>query len=105
MAEAHYIDLMPHNPLGPVCTAATAHLAAAVPNFAWLEMRVSPTEQSGFLDEELFPVQCRQEGSMLRVPDTPGLGVEFNEELAGEQEFKFWEAPHLKRRDGSHTNW
>jgi galactonate dehydratase len=33
-AEAHYIDLMPHNPLGPVCTAATLHLAAAVPNFA-----------------------------------------------------------------------
>ncbi|MEZ4678932.1 MAG: enolase C-terminal domain-like protein [Caldilineaceae bacterium] len=38
MAEAHYIDLMPHNPLGPVCTAATVHLAAAVPNFAWLEV-------------------------------------------------------------------
>ena len=33
--EAHYIDLMPHNPLGPVCTAASVHLAAAVPNFAW----------------------------------------------------------------------
>ena len=25
-AEAHYIDLMPHNPLGPVCTAATIQL-------------------------------------------------------------------------------
>jgi len=38
-AEAHYVDLMPHNPLGPICTAATIHLAAAVPNFAWLEVR------------------------------------------------------------------
>ena len=37
LAESHYIDLMPHNPLGPICTAATVHLAAAVPNFAWLE--------------------------------------------------------------------
>jgi hypothetical protein len=37
--EAHYIDLMPHNPLGPICTAATVHFAAAAPNFAWLEMR------------------------------------------------------------------
>jgi galactonate dehydratase len=26
-AEAHYIDLMPHNPLGPVCTAAKLRLA------------------------------------------------------------------------------
>ena len=36
-AEAHYIDLMPHNPLGPICVAATAHLATAVTNFSWLK--------------------------------------------------------------------
>lgn len=35
--EAHYIDLMPHNPLGPVSTAACIHLGSAVPNFAYLE--------------------------------------------------------------------
>ncbi|HBJ32611.1 MAG TPA: galactonate dehydratase, partial [Dehalococcoidia bacterium] len=29
--EAHYIDLMPHNPLGPVSTAACVHLGAAAP--------------------------------------------------------------------------
>jgi len=105
MAEAHYIDLMPHNPLGPICTAATVHLAAAVPNFAWLEVRVSPTENAGRYDDELFPVQPKLEGDRFVVPDAPGLGVEFNEELASEQTFKFWEAPHLRRRDGSHTNW
>jgi hypothetical protein len=47
MAEAHYIDLMPHNPLGPLCTAATVHLAAAIPNHSWLEIRESPTEHAG----------------------------------------------------------
>jgi galactonate dehydratase len=31
MAEAHYIDLMPHNPLGPICTAASVHLARPYP--------------------------------------------------------------------------
>jgi galactonate dehydratase len=105
MAEAHYIDLMPHNPLGPICTAATIHLAAAVPNFAWLEVRVSPTELGRAYDSTMFPVQPRLEGSRFPVPETPGLGVEFNEELADRQEFKFWEAPHLRRRDGSVTNW
>jgi galactonate dehydratase len=105
MAEAHYIDLMPHNPLGPVCTAATIHLAAAVPNFAWLEVRVSPTEQGRFTDDELFPVQPQLDGPRFPVPDTPGLGVEVNEELAARQEFQFWEAPHLYKRDGSYTNW
>jgi galactonate dehydratase len=105
LAEAHYIDLMPHNPLGPICTAATVHLAAAVPNFAWLEIRVSPTENAERYDDDLFPVQPKLAGSGIPVPDTPGLGVEFNEELVAEQAFKFWEAPHLRRRDGSYTNW
>ena len=104
-AEAHYIDLMPHNPLGPVCTAATVHLAAAVPNFAWLEVRTSPTESLGFDDRELFPVQPRLMDTGFQVPEGPGLGVELNEALAGQQTFKFWEAPHLRRRDGSYTNW
>ena len=102
--EAHYIDLMPHNPLGPICTAATIHLGAAVPNWSWLEVRATPTEDRQ-LDYDLFPVQPELEGPWFRVPDAPGLGVEFNEELAASREFQFWEAPHLHRRDGSHTNW
>jgi galactonate dehydratase len=103
--EAHYIDLMPHNPLGPICTAATVHLAAAVPNFSWLEVRVSPTEKAGFYDTELFPMQPVLDGSRFVVPNTPGLGVEFNEALARTKAFAFSEMPHLHRRDGSHTNW
>ncbi len=104
-AEAHYLDLMPHNPLGPICTAATIHLAAAVPNFAWLEVRASPTEQLGFDDSALFPVQPRLEGTRFLVPTSPGLGVEFDESVAARQEFRFWEAPHLHRQDASYTNW
>jgi len=45
------------------------------------------------------------DGIRFPVLDTPGLGVEFNEELAREHSFRFWEAPHLHRRDGSYTNW
>jgi galactonate dehydratase len=104
-AEAHYIDLMPHNPLGPICTAATIHLAAAVPNFSWLEARDTPTESLNAGNEDMFPVQPRLEGSRYPVLDTPGLGVEVNEELAASQTFEFNEMPHLYRRDGSHTNW
>lgn len=110
-AEAHYIDLMPHNPLGPVCTAATIHLAAAVPNFAWLEVRTTQTEnlyygQAGIDEAEvLFPTQPRLVGNSFPVPTAPGLGVEMDEKRATAQEWKFWEAPHWKRRDGSVTNW
>jgi galactonate dehydratase len=39
------------------------------------------------------------------VPSAPGLGVELDEKLAQAQAWKFWEAPHWRRRDGSVTNW
>jgi galactonate dehydratase len=105
-SEAHYVDVMPHNPLGPICTAATIHFAAAVPNFSWLETRASPGElYHGFDDQGIFPVQPRLEGAVYPVPSGPGLGVEVDEARIRAQEFRFWEAPHLRRVDGSVTNW
>ncbi len=104
-SEAHYVDMMPHNPLGPICTAATLHFCAAVANFSWLETRSSPAESLGFDNTEFFPVQPRLVGAHYPVSDAPGLGIEVNEEPIARQSFKFWEAPHLKRNDGSVTNW
>ena len=102
--EAHYIDLMPHNPLGPICVAATCHLATAVTNFSWLEIRESPTERDGFYDKEVFPVQPELREDKVYLSDRPGLGIEVDEASLGEP-FRFWESPHLHRRDGSVTNW
>ena len=104
LAEMHYIDLMPHNPLGTICTAATIHLAAAVPNFAWLEIRESPTERTERYDTNLFPVQPQAEGSRFPVPELPGLGVEFNEEFALANPAGIEQRRFLRRRDGSVTN-
>jgi galactonate dehydratase len=110
-AEAHYLDLMPHNPLGPVSTAANVHLGAAVPNFSWLEMRDSETENLGVnqagVDEAaaLFPLQPQRAGPGYPVPNAPGLGVELNEALAAGQTWHFLEFPHWRRGDGSVTNW
>jgi len=105
-SEAHYVDMMPHNPLGPICTAATVHFAAAVANFSWLETRTTPAEQRGGKDDDMFfPVRPMIENAHYVVSDAPGLGVEVDEEAIKQQSFKFWEAPHLKRDDGSVTNW
>ena len=102
--EAHYIDLMPHNPLGPVSTAANLHLAAASAQYAWLEER--GPEGIALFDREMFPVMPDLDGVTYAVPDGPGLGVEFdpNAPLAKEP-LELWEAPHLRRPDGSYTNW
>ena len=103
--EAHYIDLMPHNPLGPICTAATVHLAAAAPNVFAMEVRDSPTEDLGFQDADVFPVQLQRDGPRYPVPSGPGLGVEFNERDYANRPFRFWEPPKLYRSDGSVQNW
>ncbi|MEM6632912.1 MAG: mandelate racemase/muconate lactonizing enzyme family protein [Bacteroidota bacterium] len=105
MAEAHYIDLMPHNPLGPICTAASIHLAASCPNFCWLEEINTPAAQSGTNDSLFYPKQPQLEGARYKVLEEPGLGVEFNEEVALNQRFQLLEVPHLRRADGSFTNW
>ena len=105
-SEAHYVDLMPHNPLGPVCTAATIHFSAAVANFSWLETRVNPNDlYGGGGADDVFTLQPKLQGAVYPVPDTPGLGIEIDEKALTRESFKFWEAPHLKRRDGSVTNW
>ena len=105
-SEAHYVDMMPHNPLGPVCTAASVHFGAAVPNFSWLETRTSVAEVSNRgEDSAVFPVQLKLEGSCYPVPDGPGLGIEVDEDLLKKEVFKYASPPHLARRDGSVTNW
>ena len=105
LAESHYIDLMPHNPLGPICTAATFHLAAACPNFSWLEEVNTPAQKMGTNDSKFYPVQPILDGPRYAVLNTPGLGVEFDEEYASKQNFVPVEIPRLWRKDGSFTNW
>jgi galactonate dehydratase len=80
------------------------HLAAAVPNFAWLETR-APEIKLGFDNSDFFPVQPLLDGPDYLVSDLPGLGIEVNEAAVQAESLRFWEAPHLKRRDGSVTNW
>ena len=48
---------------------------------------------------------------LVRVETDEGIdgvgeaGVDFDEGLAASQRFKFSESPHLRRDDGSYTNW
>jgi galactonate dehydratase len=103
--EAHYVDLMPHNPLGPVCTAASIQLAAAVPNFAWLEYNRSKFRPIPQIELDLFPNAPTLAGAFFPVTDTPGIGIEVDERLLGREEFRYWNPPILRREDGSFTNW
>lgn len=99
--EAHYIDVLPHNPLGPVSTAAAVHFCTAINNFAVLE----PSGCFATYPSDLFPESPVLDGDKYRANESPGLGVTFNEDAVADYAFKHYEAPHWNRRDGSYTNW
>lgn len=100
--EAHYIDLMPHNPLGPISTAACVHLAAAISNFAYLEYFPGHDRDRPL---DLFPITLETVDGSFPLPTEPGLGVEFNEEAVETHPFEMWAPPRWQRPDGSYTNW
>jgi galactonate dehydratase len=104
--EAHYIDLMPHNPLGPICTAATVQLSAAIPNLSYVECWETPMESMARQESPIFTKRMELAGSVYLVPNEPGLGIEIDEAALEQADpFRFYEMPHLQRRDGSVTNW
>lgn len=75
MAETYYVQVAPHNPNGPVATAASLHLSACLPNFRILEYAESQPWRDQVLMEPLEIVD-----GWVALPTKPGLGVELNEE-------------------------
>ena len=101
-AETHYIDIAPHNPLGPVSAAACVALCMASTNVGVQEMPKRP----GSEHRDLFPEQIDWADGYAFAPDRPGLGVEIDEAVAEAKAAKpgGW-PPLLRRNDGAFTNW
>ena len=99
--ETHYIALAPHNPLGPVSTAACLHLCLASPLVGVQELPQPP----GHILPEVFPKQVPFADGHLLVPEGPGLGIEFDEAAAQEVEPGPSKGAGMWRDDGSYTNW
>ena len=84
LAEAHYVDVVPHNPLSPVSTAACVQLAACIPNFALQEY---PRGEGEPPKSEIVSGTLTLEDGFLIIPDTPGIGVELAEGAAEKYPF------------------
>jgi galactonate dehydratase len=97
MAEAFYVSVIPHNPMGPVATAVNASFAACTPNFVILEYRAD--DESPRKDMVKQPVRLRE--GYLEVPSGPGLGIEVNEEYLSTNRSEGWRRRVPVRPDGS----
>ena len=73
LAEARYVNVVPHNPLSPVSTAACLQIAACIPNFSLQEYPLGEQEPP---KSEIVKSPLRLEAGFLIIPDAPGIGVE-----------------------------
>jgi galactonate dehydratase len=100
--ETHYLPLVPHNPLGPVCTAASLHVDLAISNFAVQECARPP----GAVLSELFPEQVPFDRGHLLPPNRPGLGIVVDESaIRRYPPIQDGDCPRFRREDGAFTNW
>jgi L-alanine-DL-glutamate epimerase-like enolase superfamily enzyme len=74
-AEAHEVNVAPHNFYGHLSTMMNAHFAAAVPNLRIMEIDMDRLPW----DDELFTGTPRIEAGELVIGDAPGWGLEPDE--------------------------
>lgn len=72
-ADVYRAVIAPHNPAGPVSTAAAAQVGMSVPNFDILELCVDGPRAG-----EIIIEPWTLDGHRLLVPDRPGLGVDLD---------------------------
>jgi galactonate dehydratase len=86
MAEAYYAGLAPHNPYGPVSTAACIQVDFAAPNFVIQEI-VDPQDIAAAMTfvKEPLPIV---DGHIL-PPAKPGIGVEVDEAVVAKHQPDF----------------
>ena len=95
LAEAHFVSVAPHNPMGPLATAVNLHLAAAMPNFKILEYRL-PADVPWAIDPYL-----PRDGHLDLRPDRPGWGLEIDMKMLAQDNYVHWERKLPIKPDGS----
>ncbi|MGF9694379.1 galactarate dehydratase [Rhizobium sp. 0TCS1.26] len=113
IAEAFFVPIAPHNPMGPLATAVNVHFAAATQSFKILEYRLpkgpvyvyggtqveSREDEARYVADPYLP----KDGYLELRPDRPGWGVEMDEKAMSEDGYIHWQRRVPKRPDGSYA--
>lgn len=92
IAEAHRIEVAPHNPQSEVSTLASLHVDFSTPNCVIQEITHRGEEQ--YWKDLFYGGALRIEQGYALPPDRPGLGVDLDERVAARRPYR----PHTRQQ-------
>ncbi len=103
MAEAYRVSLAPHNPQGPVSTAASIEFGFSAPSYIICESVHSDVPWRQDVVSEGFVVDPK--GRVVRPSSRPGLGIEIDLNVVRQHPFQQEVLQRSFYRDGSVGDW
>jgi galactonate dehydratase len=103
LAEAHRIALAPHNPQGPVSTAASLEFGFSQPSYIICETVHGDVPWRQDVVEEGFTVE--KKGRIVRANTKPGLGITINEKALKKHPFQQELPQRVFYPDGGIGDW
>ena len=103
LAEAYRVAMAPHNPQGPVSTAASLEFGFATPSYVICETVHGDVPWRADVVSEGFTVE--RAGRVVRPNQRPGLGIEINEAEVKKHPFQQELLLRTFHKDGSVGDW
>jgi galactonate dehydratase len=103
IAEAYRVALAPHNPQGPVSTAASLEFGFATPSYLICETVHLDVPWRQDVVNEGFVVE--PQGRIVRPNTRPGLGIEINEDVVRKHPFEQELLQRSFYADGAVGDW
>jgi galactonate dehydratase len=103
LAESHRIGLAPHNPQGPVSTAASFEFGFSQPDYVICETVGDDVPWRYEVVKDAHPLNVQ--GRTVGPANQPGLGVEINESAIAKYPFKQELLQRVFYPDGSVGDW
>ena len=103
LAEAYRVSMAPHNPQGPVSTAASIELGFSAPSYIICENVHNDVPWRKDVVTEGYTIE--KKGRLVRPNQKPGLGIEVNETEAKKHPFQQEVLQRIFYKDGGIGDW
>ncbi|MBC7808128.1 MAG: galactonate dehydratase [Akkermansiaceae bacterium] len=103
LADAYRVAIAPHNPQGPVSTAASLEFGFATPGYIICESVHNDVPWRGDICSESFTVE--PQGRLVRPGDRPGIGIEIDTKEVAKHPFEQEVPMRTFYKDGSVGDW